>query len=113
MHESKKGNNTHDNGPCKITSQENLTEDGISYGACILAIAKLSDDQYIYMHITPGNMFVELKGLLDQSIEVIPCVVIYQHNITGKIEDIYDSGIKFNKKDIKLFSRRDRDLLNY
>lgn len=98
-----------------------LVEMGISYGACILAIALLSEIIcqatvgtsicYQVQHISPGNIVTELSAMLNMSAN--GAVTVYQHNVSGIIDTLVKPvgtfGVYTSVQLIKKhFKKRDR-----
>lgn len=61
-----------------------IIEAGISFGACIIAIALIKEGIYQIAHIPPGVIINELSAMLQKSAN--QSVVVYQHNIKGVVD---------------------------
>lgn len=89
-----------------------IIEAGISFGACIIAIALIKEGIYQIAHIPPGVIIDELSAMLEKSAN--QSVVVYQHNIKGVIDVLATgagTGTIFTRiKAIKrTFKNRDRN----
>lgn len=94
-----------------------LAEMGISYGACVLAIALLSEAFcqatvhtsicYQVQHISPGNIITELTAMLRGSAD--GSVTVFQHSVSGLVEELAGTGVVYSSIQAikRAFKRRD------
>ena len=92
-----------------IKSGTEIVENGISRGACVLAIAKLGSEGRFYRvsHIIPGQIERELKAMLKQSDN--KQVTVFQSNVQGIVDDLASSGQIFTNERMIKSAFRDRD----